>query len=109
MESRDMDHDMDQTRDRSMDQDQDQERIYGSQLMTPAERDEYRARLRAATTSDERNRIRAEHHEQMMLRAKERGVTLPDEPRDWGDPGQGRGMGSDMHPGGMGPGGGKNR
>lgn len=105
------DQDRAQDRDRmeNRDMDQDQERIYGSQLMTPAERDEYRARLRAATTAEERDRIRAEHHEQMKSRAKERGVSLPDEPRDWDGSGAGHGMGPGMHPDGMGSGGGKNR
>lgn len=103
------DQDRAQDRDRMENRDMDQERIYGSPLMTPAERDEYRARLRAATTAEERARIRAEHHEQMKARAKERGVTLPDEPRDWDGTGAGRGMGPGMHPGGMGAGGGKNR
>jgi hypothetical protein len=93
----------DQTRDQDRLRDRDQlqdNQIYGAQLMTQQERNEYRARLRAARTVQERERIRAEHHEQMKLRAKERGVTLPDEP-----PARGGGMG----PGGMGPGGGMRR
>lgn len=73
---------------------QAQEQIYGSQLMTEQEREEYRAKMRAATTAEEQEKIRNEHHEQMKARAKERGVTLPDEP-----PMKGGGMG-------MGPGGG---
>lgn len=74
-----------------------QEQIYGSQLMTPQERAEYQTKMHAAKTSEERERIRAEHHTQMQERAKARGVTLPDKP-----PAMGGGMGS----GGMGPGGG---
>ena len=85
---------------------QDQQQIYGSQLMTQQERNAYRARMRSANTLEEREKIRAEHHEQMKLRAKERGITLPDEP-----PARGGGMGPGggmMGPGGggMGPGGG---
>ncbi|MHB0985771.1 MAG: hypothetical protein ACYC05_09300 [Sulfuricella sp.] len=76
-----------------------QEQIYGSQLMTPEERTAYRARMRAAKTQEEREKIRAEHHEQMKVRAKEKGVTLPDMP-----PAMGGGMGPGG--GGMGPGGG---
>lgn len=76
-----------------------QERIYGSQLMTPEERAAYRARMRSAKTLEERERIRAEHHEQMKARAKGKGITLPDEP-----PMRGGGMGPGG--GGMGPGGG---
>lgn len=85
----------DTTADRDQTRDQQQVRgrdIYGSQLMTPQERTEFHEKMRAATTREERERIRKEHHEQMEKRAKERGVTLPDEPPD--------------HPGGMGPGGG---
>jgi Tfp pilus assembly protein PilE len=59
---------------------QTQERIYGSQLMTEQERREYRDKLQAAKTVEERQKIRAAHHKAMLARAKERGVTLPDEP-----------------------------
>lgn len=85
--------DKNQTRDedRLWARDQAQGRqIYGSQLMTRQERIEYRNRIRAAKTAQEREQIRKEHHERMKERAKERGVTLPDEPP--------------MPGGGMGPG-----
>lgn len=84
--------------------------IYGSQLMTPAERTEYRTRMLAAASDAERDKIRAEHHAQMQKRAKARGITLPDAPPMRGmHRGQGMGMGSGMGPGsgmgsGMGPG-----
>lgn len=87
-------------------QTQDQEQIYGSELMTPEERAVYGDRMRAATTDQERENIRREHHEQMRERAEQRGVTIPEEPPD-------RGMGRGMGPGGgmgggtgSGPGGG---
>lgn len=54
--------------------------MFGRQLMTPEEMAAHRARMRAATTNEERARIRAEHHQQMLERARERGVTLPEEP-----------------------------
>lgn len=80
--------------------------IYGSQLMTNQERIEHRTKLRAAKTAEEREQFRLQHHEQMQLRAKEQGVTLPDTlPAQGG--GQGRGMGPGGGMGGMGPGGGK--
>ncbi|ANA39616.1 hypothetical protein [Geobacter anodireducens] len=85
----------------------EQERIYGSQLMTKKERAEYRARVHAAKTAEERDKIRKEHHERMKERARERGLTLPDEP-----PVPGGGMGpAGMGPAGkgMGAGGGRNR
>lgn len=98
---------------------QAQERVYGSQLMTPQERSEYSARMRTARTEQEREQIRAEHHDRMQARAKERGVTLPDDPpsqaqrgRTFGGPGAasgggfGAGPGSSSSGGGMGPGGG---
>lgn len=74
------------------------EPIYGSQLMSKQERDQYRQRMRDAQTAQERDRIRQEHHEQMKERAKAQGKTLPDGPpphgkgKGWG-PGHGKGMG----------------
>ncbi len=68
--------------------------IYGSQLMTQQERNEYRTRMRAARTREEREAVRAEHHKAMQERAGERGVTLPDQPRK--GPGAGIGPGSGM-------------
>ena len=73
--------------------------VYGSQMMTQQERADYRNRMHQAQTAEERERMRQEHHRQMQARAKERGVTLPDEPPAM--PGRG-GMG--MGPGGGGPG-----
>jgi hypothetical protein len=98
--------DQDQTRAQDQIRDQD---IYGSQMMTAQERNEYRNKMRAAKTAQERERIRAEHHEQMKMRAKERGVTLPDAPPAGHGPGMGPGPGGGMGPGGggMGPGGGR--
>ena len=78
----------------------DEAPVYGSQLMTNQERMEHRNKLRAAKTAEEREQIRLQHHEQMQLRAKEKGVTLPDAPPAMGG-GQGRGM---VGVGGMGPG-----
>lgn len=72
--------------------------IYGSQLMTAQERAEHRDRMRAAKTLEEREQIRAEHHERMQARAKERGVTLPDQPPMRGGPGM-MGPGTPMDPG----------
>ena len=77
------------------------EPIYGSQLMTRQERMEHRTKMNAAKSVQERDQVRLEHHEQMKLRAKERGVSLPDAP-----PTQGMGMGPGRGMGGMGPGGG---
>ena len=80
-------------------QNQAQEQVYGSQLMTPQERTEYQAKMRAAKTNEEREQIRAQHHEEMQERAKQRGMTLPDEPPARGM-GGGMGPGGDMKPGG---------
>lgn len=77
-----------QTPQRDQTQTQTRERIYGSALMTPQERNEYLRRMRELKTQEEREQFRKEHHEKMQARAKERGVTLPDDP-----PAQGRGMG----------------
>jgi len=92
-----------------------QEQIYGSQLMTQQERNEYRARMQAANTAQEREQIRAEHHERMKERAQARGVSIPDEPparrggkaANRGGPGRGAGAGrGGRGPDGAGPGGG---
>ena len=59
-----------------------QNEVYGWQLMTQQERQEYRNKMRSMTTAEERERYRMEHHKQMQERAKQKGVTLPDVPRD---------------------------
>jgi hypothetical protein len=82
---------------------QAQEQIYGSQIMTPQERAEHRAKMRAAKTVEEREKIRKEHHDRMVQRAKERGITLPEEP-PMGGAGMGPGGGMMGPGGGMGPG-----
>jgi hypothetical protein len=85
----------------------EREQIFGSQLMTAKERRAHRNKMRAAKTLEEREKIRLEHHDEMVKRAKEKGMTLPEEP-----PMRGGGMGPGMGAGGgMGPGGGmdKNR
>lgn len=94
--------DKDQDRDRV--QQRDQDRIFGSQLMTQQERIEYANRMRSMKTEQERQAFRLEHHKQMQDRARERGVTLPDEPpqvpgRAMGGPGAGMGPGGGMGPG----------
>lgn len=50
-------------------------------MMTAKERDEHRAQMRAANSLEECNALRDKHREQMAARAKERGVTLPAQPR----------------------------
>ena len=72
-----------------------EEQMYGSQLMTKKERNEHRNRLRSAKNAQEREQIRKKHHEQMKIRAKKRGLTLPDrQPVRDGGIGSGRGMNS---------------
>lgn len=61
-----------------------QEQIYGSQLMTPQEREEHRTMMRTAKTSEEQEQIRIEHHERMKERASELGVTLEGAPPERG-------------------------
>lgn len=86
-------------------QGQAEEQVYGSQIMTQQERAEHRDKMRAAKTAAEREQIRKEHHARMKERAKQRGVTLPEEP-----PMGGAGMGPGPGPGGgMGSGGGMGR
>jgi hypothetical protein len=83
--------------DRLQDQDRlrDRDQIYGSQLMTAAERNQYRRQMRQLKTQQERDALRLQHHEQMQKRAAERGMKLPDTPPQGMGPGQGqRGMGN---------------
>ena len=105
--------DQTKTQDQMLTQDQinkmPDQQIYGAQLMTQQERDAHRNKMRSAKTYEEQQRIRNEHHEQMKVRAKEKGVTLPDAPPANRGPGMGPGPGGGMGPGGggMGPGGGR--
>ena len=48
--------------------------IYGGNLMTLEERNQYREQLGRLQTDQERNEYKSRHSEQMQLRAKERGV-----------------------------------
>jgi hypothetical protein len=66
------------TQDQLRDRDQDQ--IYGSQLMTQAERNAYHAKMRMLKTEQEREQYRLKHHEEMQERARAKGMTLPDAP-----------------------------
>ena len=84
------------------------EQVYGWQLMTQQERNEYRTKMRTLKTAEERERYRMEHHKMMQERAKERGVTLPEVPGPHGKgmgPGNGTGPGKAGAPGKCGGGG----
>lgn len=88
------------------DQAQAQVQVYGSQLMTAAERTEYQAKMRTLKTDKERDAFRLDHHTKMTARAAERGITLPSTPPGVGagpksNTGLGVGTGSGM---GAGPG-----
>ena len=48
----------------------------GWTLMSPQERAEYQHKMLAAKTYDECKAIQAEHHKEMEVRAKEKGITL---------------------------------
>lgn len=86
------------------DQVQAQVQIYGSQLMTAAERTEYQAKMRTLKTDKERDAFRLDHHTKMTARAAERGVTLPSTPPGVGA-GPKSGSGTGVGPGtGMGAG-----
>jgi len=70
------------------------ESIYGRELMTEQEIAAQRERMRAATTEQERMRIRAEHHAAMQQRAREMGVSIPETmPPTARGKGQGQGKG----------------
>lgn len=50
------------------------ELIYCADLMTPEEREAYRARMRAARSAAEQEELRAAHQRDMQARARERGI-----------------------------------
>lgn len=52
--------------------------IYGAELMTRIEREEYRRNLQRAETEDAAQKVRARHREQMQKRARARGEKLDD-------------------------------
>ena len=54
--------------------------VYGAQLMSTDEIALHRAKMRAAKTPAEREKLRAEHHASMQERAKQKGITLADPP-----------------------------
>jgi hypothetical protein len=49
--------------------------------------------MRTLKTEQEREQYRIEHHKMMEERARERGVTLPDQPMSGHGPGMGMGSG----------------
>jgi hypothetical protein len=67
--------------------------MYGEQLFSQQERDDYRKRMQEAKTPEERAKIRDEAHATAQARAKEKGITLP-EPRSPRGPGPGPGPGA---------------
>ena len=90
---RDLDRDRLRDRDRLDEPDRDRDRIqdrthvpdyaklkdddiYGSELMTRRERNEYRQALQNADNAEARERIRTQHQHEMKNRAQEQGVAL---------------------------------
>lgn len=51
-------------------------------MMTKQERIEHQAKMDSLTTEEEREAFRFEHHKEMELRAKERGVLVPETPQN---------------------------
>lgn len=87
--TRDQDRDKDKHLQGAKDQDQDRDRdrlqtsrvvedqLASLSLLTSAERTQMQAQMRAATTAEERNRIRAEHQKLIQERAREMGIEAP--------------------------------
>ncbi len=68
------------TQDQTRDQDRLQDPIFGSQLMTDAERNQFRTQMRSLKTVKEREAYRLQHHKLMQERAQAQGITLPASP-----------------------------
>ncbi len=79
------------------------EPIYGSQLMSQQEILFHRQEMRSAKTPEARQRLRAENHQRMRLRAREKGIELPETPPEE------RGQINQQNHSGMGMGSGDNR
>ena len=100
------------TQDQTRDQDRLQDPIFGSQLMTDAERNEFRTHMRSLKTVEEREAYRLEHHKLMPGRARVQGITLPTNPpampqgagAGFARSGMGAGSGAGPAGGGMGAG-----
>ena len=69
------DHRMDRMKARDHMQLQDRD-IYGHELMSAQELNEYRDQIQNAGSAKEREELRAEHHAKMQARAKAQGVAL---------------------------------
>jgi len=81
------------------------EPIYGYRMMSDAERNEYREKMRNARSEQERQSLRDENRKRMEARARERGVTLPEQRGPGSGPGpRGEGKGPGYGPGGQGKG-----
>lgn len=70
-----------------------QGQIRGRDLMSPAERAEHRQKMRSMDTEEERKAYREEQHKKMQERAKEQGLTLPEQPGAGPGPGMGGAQG----------------
>jgi hypothetical protein len=78
-------HDRDRNRDRIHAPDSantGNQGIYGNELMSAQERNQYREQLRLVESDPEqRTRFLAQHQEKMQVRAKQQGVNLDDKPK----------------------------
>lgn len=73
-----------------------QKEVRGSQLITAQERANFRAKMQAASSVEERQALREEQHKLMQKRAEEQGVKLAPMPQKGGQRGMGRRMGQGM-------------
>ena len=72
-------HDRDRTQDRTNapeDAKQAQQNIYGYNLMSDEERDAYRERIRNASNEQEREKLMAQHREEIQTRARNRNIKI---------------------------------
>ncbi|HSN72010.1 MAG TPA: hypothetical protein VLT59_10885, partial [Steroidobacteraceae bacterium] len=66
--------DQEQVRTQAQTQTQQHQGIYGGNLMTEQERNQYREQLRNMSTEQEKNAYMEQHRRQMQQRSKERGI-----------------------------------
>jgi len=79
-----------------------EEKVYGWQLMSVQERNEYRTKMQNMNTAEERKRFQMQHHEQMEKRAQLQRKSLPEKPQNRSNMMDVRGMGSGSSTGGGG-------
>ncbi|WP_372998917.1 hypothetical protein [Marinobacter sp.] len=63
---------------RTQSKDQDGKPVFGYPMMTPEERDQFHEEMRSLDSAEERQALREQHREEMIERARARGMSVED-------------------------------